>query len=542
MATTTYDSSFPTGLVQPNIKEERHGDDTELIAAARDYNIHDVEILRIQEVIGLTTGVPAGSIMERLDVLEDTSGLAPHAYVGSAHTGLGDNIPVTPGVGGHTTVATHMSDSAIHQSGALTHPYVGAQHTGVGDAIPINADIGGNTTVSGHVNDAALHGGGSLFGDKIPFHSDQTDPNYQFAQWFLEWMGIWDALSGGGAHTPSLIELIKALWQNKYELEILFDPIFLYSASVAPGSQFMHTLNADINFWSGLPPYTDWIGAACDLNTRPYPINKAAVSGLILEGSVTIPSGTTVGFYTDPTLNPDPSGAYEVSLFRRNPFASYMQPSGVAPGTGLPMPSSWTPPSGQQPPPVPPGVPGLPIDDSTPINNMTLGPDFLLIPTDGGGLELYGGPAKASYTLLDAYTPILGMTTIEGVDLTAGSGVTTKGNIPLTCGLWQISVQVTPGWDVTGLLPPILMAALDLGANATALPLNGALPDPYWVHDPIGGPGAVIPYDEVTTVPLFIVEIEEYTNLQVRFWVGGAPGAWNLSALSLTKQLIDKRR
>lgn len=545
MATTTYESDFPTGLMQPNIKEERHGDDVELIAAANDYNRHDVEILRIQEVIGLQTSVPAGSIMERLEVLEDTSGLAPHDYVGSAHTGLGDNIPVTPGVGGHSTVAAHMSDSAIHQSGALTHPYVGSEHTGVGDGIPITPDIDGNTTISGHVNDAALHIGGSLFGDKIPFHSDAADPNYKFAQWFLEWMGIWDALSGGGAHTPSLIELIKALWQNKYELEIMFDPLFLYPGTYTPvGGYFGYTSDREITFWAGLPPYTDWIGAACNLNVRPYPINTVYAGGIQQEGLVTIASGIPLEFFTDPALSPDPSGAYEISLFRRNPFVSYMQPSGVAPGTGVVMPGSWTPPSGQQPPPVVgsgiPGVPGAPIDDLAPLGSLVIGPDFLPIPTDGGGLELYGGPVKASYPLLDPYGPILGMTTIKGVDLSAGSGVATAGTIPLSQGLWQISAQVTPGWRAPGVFT---LLSIDMGARATALPESGALADPLWVHYPIGDPSDTLAYQEIATIPLFIVEANEYMNLQVQIWVNAAPGeGWNLYVLSLMKQLIDKIR
>lgn len=173
---------------------------------------------------------------------------------------------------------------------------------------------------------------------------------------------------------------------------------------------------------------------------------------------------------------------------------------------------------------------------------MVFGPDFLPIPTDGGGLELYGGPAKVSYTLLDTYTAISGMTTIEGVDMSAGSGVTTTGSMSLTPGLWQISVQVTPGWGGGSPPPAIALAMLDMGARATALPMDGPLSDPLWVNDPIGGLGDLIPYNEITTIPILIVEISEYTNLQVQIWVDAAPGAWSLSVLSIMKQLIDKIR
>jgi len=75
MATTDYSSSFPDSLYGGNTQNERMSQDAEVIARARDYNIHDEEIKAIEEAIGThPEGTdPTGSIHQRIYDLEQQS-------------------------------------------------------------------------------------------------------------------------------------------------------------------------------------------------------------------------------------------------------------------------------------------------------------------------------------------------------------------------------------------------------------------------------------------------------------------------------------
>jgi hypothetical protein len=312
--TTTYESQYPSGVYPGNLQLESRLDDPTTIADARAYNKHDVEIKRIQEILGPITGgaLPSGSFHERLNEIEEGLGLTAHDYVGPLHNGLGDGIPIGSDVDGNTTVGTHTSDADIHHKG----------------------------------------------GETLPFHSDAADDNYLFAKWFLDWMGIWDLVNTDGV--VSIIEMVKAIWQNKYDVEIPLDPKFFYPTD-ADGANpyFVYTAPADVDIYCGegtgvLPLKA--IGGACNLNVRPYPLYTVQNhgDGSYFHGRNTIPSGTVLRFNTDPVLTP-PSGEYKVGVFGNTPFTWIAQPSGYIPDP--PAGLDPTPPTGL-PDPIPPPPPG----------------------------------------------------------------------------------------------------------------------------------------------------------------------------------------
>jgi hypothetical protein len=336
--TTTYESAYPSAVYEGNLQRESRLDDPTTVADARAYNMHDVEIKRIQEILGpVTGGLAGGTFHERITTIETGSG-----------------------------------------GGGVAHDYVGPMHNGLGDNIPITNDGFGNTTLSGHASDVDIHFRGA---HQMPFHTDALDDNYQFAKWFLDWMGIWDLVNADGL--VSILELVKALWQNKYDVEIPLDPQFLYptvAEDTGSGWVFKYTLGADLTIYcgegTGARPFKP-IGGACNLEGRPYPIytvqNNADDSYFL--GRRTLPSGTVLKLATDPSLTV-PSGDYKVGVFGNSALTWLSQPSGYIPQapsgvTDIPPPTGALPPP-PGPPPPPGGVPpwdpwgdpgGIPWDD-----------------------------------------------------------------------------------------------------------------------------------------------------------------------------------
>jgi len=289
--TTDYVSPFPSGFMNENIQAERRSDSPATVAAARDYNRHDVEILRIQEVIGLEPAAQSG----------------------------------VPNPTGDIYSVLYQNYQDIYN---------------------------------------IIHGSGVAFSgaaNQIPFHNNPSDPNYQFMQWFLEWMGIWDWLSVSG--TPSIEEVVKALWQNKYEVEVMFDPKFLWPAEGdGINSYVTKTLQEPLSFFAGFSgsiPVKP-IGAFCDLDYRPYPIYQVQDGGSYeyYEGYVTLPSGTALRFWTDAAagLIPHASTNYEVSLFGNYPH-EFAIGGGPVLLEGDPL---ATPPPGSPPEPTAPTGHGVP--------------------------------------------------------------------------------------------------------------------------------------------------------------------------------------
>lgn len=396
MATTTYESPYPTGFMTPNIKAERRQGSTEVIRAARDHNIHDVEILRLQQVIGRETE-GSGTIYERIDQLEDASGLPVHAIVGPAHSGLADGLGISPDLGGNTTLAGHVGDSAIH---GQPHPYAGGKHTGNADAVPITADVAGNTTIGGHKDDGSIHSPPITGLEQVPVGSGSA--NHDFAKWFLgpDFMGVLTDWFGGN---PNALELIKTIQQNKYDLEVLFDPKFLFTCD-ADGSNpwFEHTLTEDLEVWCGFTGQYPQkpIGAVCNLEKRPYAVGPGIewpAGGTWYEGRQVIPSGQTIRLHTFDGAIPDanpPAEDYKAGLWGNEPYSFMVEPP-IAPipsGTNLATIQPSAPP--EPPPPVGhdgpnPGNPGAisapPAWADVPGSNWEpIGPE----PVEPGGIIL----------------------------------------------------------------------------------------------------------------------------------------------------------
>jgi hypothetical protein len=248
--TTDYVSAFPSGFMDPTIQAERRESSAATVAGARNFNKHDVEILRIQEVLGLEPAAQSG---------------APNP-TGSIYTVLYQNY----------------------------------QHI---------------------VN---IINGSGFAGNTIEFHDNPADPNYQFIQWFLEWMGIWDWLSVSGTETPSITEVVKALWQNKYEIEVIFDPKFVWPAEGDGINGYVEkTMTDDVEIhagFTGMVPRKP-IGAFCDLDHRPFPIYEVedVTAGGWLQGRTVLPSGNVIRFHTDVGLIPHSGQNYEVSFFGNSP-------------------------------------------------------------------------------------------------------------------------------------------------------------------------------------------------------------------------------
>lgn len=433
METTTYESPFPSGLYQPNIQAERRIDSPLTTAAARCVNRHDVEIRRIEEVIGtgLPTGAVPGTMMERLDVLEGSmvgSGII-HAHVGPYHTGLGDGIPITP-------------------------------------------DVAGNTTISGHAQDASIHGG-TQYGDTMEFHSDAGDENYQYIQWLLTWMGMWNTLSSGGTVTPTIIEVVKALWQNKYDLEVLFEPTWLSSArrwdnSTIPGTMiFQYTAIGGEKFYAGgvddndeCPP----IGGAGDLNSRPWPIYRAycVTCGAWLNNLVEMTAGHVLQFFNWEATESnraamslvDTGEDHWLGLFQgpANPAAS--QPNGASANstiaTSFPSYTGLGPVIKVPPPIIPiPGSGALPLPSGLKHYSFVRNdwdPWFEITITDisghldglGGKLKIAPGDVTASRPL-PLTTNALAWVEIPGSWLYGGD---------MNVDAFQAYVATHPGWNL----------------------------------------------------------------------------------------------
>jgi hypothetical protein len=305
--TTDYVSAFPSGFMDENIQAERRDDTPATVAGARDYNRHDVEILRIQEVLGLEPAAQSG---------------VPNP-TGAIYTVLYQN---------YQHIQNIINGSGVAFSGAA---------------------------------------------NQIPFHNDPSDPNYQFMQWFLEWMGIWPWLSVGGTETPSITEVVKALWQNKYELEVIFDPKFLWPAEGDGINNYvtkLMTTDVPVNAGFSVMVPKKPIGAFCDLDYRPFPIYEIydVTAGGYLQGQTVLPSGNQIRFYTDVTLVPHSGANYEVSLFGNSPYETIVGGGPILEDTD-PLAKPTLPPiTGPTQPTMPPphdgiipGFPG-PIDTGLP--------------------------------------------------------------------------------------------------------------------------------------------------------------------------------
>jgi len=436
METTTYESPFPSGLYEPNIQAEKRLNSPLTVAAARAFNRHDVEIRRIEEVIGVpVTGVPAGSMMDRIGTLEDT----------------------------------------VNPSG-IVHGHVSPFHTGLGDGIGITADPNGNVTIGGHTSDAILHFP-KQYGNTLPFHNDVADENYKYIQWFLQWMGMWDALSVGGTITPSLTEVVKALWQNKWDLEIMFEPEFLSEArrwdnAMIPGTiVWEYTALGGESFFAGFEnrdPIKP-IGGACDLNTKPWPVYRAycKTCGEWLEGHVVLEIGHEIQFFSWMATEAerlvmalvDIGDDHWIGLFGNTPY-TYVATSGdpkfstaassfdVAPTGVIPPPpippwrpgptGAWPPPPGD-PTPIPTGV-----QRESDIIIFSSGFDVLKPNTGETGPDMgkiVVGPAiktaSRPFSLTDsasAWVVLPGSTWLHGGDMLLDA--------------WQLYLPLEPGWNL----------------------------------------------------------------------------------------------
>lgn len=399
--TTDYESIFPSGFMTPNIQAERRQDSPATVAAARSYNRHDVEILRIQETIGVTP-TPSGQPNPNGDIL-----------------------------------------SILYQN---------------------YQDI---TNIISH--------GSGLAANKIAFHDDSTNTNYQFIEWLLDWMGIWDDLSAGG--TPSITEITKALWNNKYDLEVLLEPKFMY-----PAERWWNGLNPDEFFFKytadGTEGYVNCghlsispkkpIGGGCNLNNRPWPVYDVycETCGQFYEGHIPFTSGHVLRFYTNPTngvsgLGPDAAmidTSHLVGLFGNSPVAYASQPSGYvpAPVTSLfpPPPTPTLDPPPPWPPwptggvPVPTGDPVPPTDNPVEVDKWLIDPGF------------------------DAYVNHEGVMGIAPVNMFTGRPVAYDGDplaltqitgswmygVDISAGVAQIAIPLVPGWN-------FIFAVMTIGAN-----------------------------------------------------------------------------
>lgn len=373
--TTDYQSPFPSGLYEPNIQAERRASTPTTVAGAVDHNRHDVELRRIEEIMG---AIPM--------------------------PGSGD--PAVPG----STFFQQIYENYVNIYNVL--------HSGL------------------------------LAANKIPI-SDQDDANYDFVKWFLQWMLLWDKLSSSGTEVPTTLEVIKALWQNKYDVEILFDPVFIGPADADGVVNYVtRTMGENKAVWAGAAGMSGYIGGFCNLDTRPYPVSviKKDGDGSTIRGYQTLQSGTKYRFVTDSGLIPAVASDYKVGLFRIAPTTYFSQPSGNQPPTGWPPPTGWTPPTGMQPPPNGGGVPGGGVGDPFVADDVTFGDSLLPIKGTDGGLELFLADWDVFSPLShDGTAPatVAGSTSMRGVDL---QSVWAYANVKIQPGTFvQFGVTLTAG-------------------------------------------------------------------------------------------------
>jgi len=423
MAITTYESPFPSGYMTQNIQAERRESSPETVAGARDYNRHDVEILRLQEVLGMRP-----------------------ANTGQAYPTGAAGVDIT------TIVYNNYEDvQNIFTSGALS-------------------------------------------ANKLPFHDDQADGNYQFVQWFLQWMGIWDNLVAEDAAigAPSITNVMKAVIQNKYDLEVLFEPEFMTFADrynmAGVGNYFEYTADGTESFFAGYLNANPKkpIGGACNLNIRPYPVYDAycvTCSGFV-QGRATLTSGHVIRFTDFATGGAPPASGnlqdsdHKIGLFGNSPYEFVAQPSGyVMDSSGLwpyytgvpPEPLPPPPHGGPGPIPGPPGgggtaYPGPPADpiididtsgyvppadwdqpgDNEPVEADTIQyrEPWQVIHDDNGNVAV-GDPEIMSHTPTPysdttKWTQVTGLT-MYGVNLADDAGVVT---IPMYKGCWILATAV----------------------------------------------------------------------------------------------------
>lgn len=391
--TTEYTSDFPSGLMDPNIQAERRSDSSKTVAAARDYNRHDVEILRIQEVIGtIPTGVVSPS--------------------GSIYNNVVQNI---------TDINNILSGSGVAAS-------------------------------------------------EVPFSNDEGD-NYDFVKWFLEWYGNWSDLSAGG--TPTTLEIIKSTMANKYDVEVLLNPVFMYPAerhNTALGGDnqyFLYTGQGEtINCGrlNNIPKKP--VGGGWNLNHRPWPIYDVycETCGGFVEGITTLTSGHVLRFYTyDTGALPAADagvidGQHVLGMFSNTPFTFATQPSGAAldipvtssyppapspSGAIVPVPPPW-PPWGAPPPP-PPAPTGSP-DPVPPSGAIIEVPDIIF----GSAFDVYtkggdqGGIAVSPQNRFSA-KPVPYNGDAIGIVQIPGSWQYT---VDLGTAAAQVVVPLFPGWNM----------------------------------------------------------------------------------------------
>ncbi len=90
MGSTSYSSNFPRGLFSGGLQAERITQDADVLAQARDHNIHDKEIQATQQAVGIHVEgtAPTGTVLERLWSLEHGGvGSQVHHIDGSLHSG-----------------------------------------------------------------------------------------------------------------------------------------------------------------------------------------------------------------------------------------------------------------------------------------------------------------------------------------------------------------------------------------------------------------------------------------------------------------------
>lgn len=438
VATTDYESPFPSGIYEPNIQSERRTSSPTTVAGAQDHNRHDVEIRRIEEVLGA--------------------------------------VPV-PGTG----------DPAVPGSTLYTQIY------------------------QNYVNIYNVLNSGLLSANKVPI-SDQSDANYDFVKWFLEWMLLWDKLSSNDTEVPNTLEVVKALWQNKYDVEILFDPVFIGPCTASGADdRVSRTLVEDKTVWGGVAGMSGYIGGFCNLNTRPYPVTSIErdSDSMILRGYQTLQSGLLYHFNTD-AGTPAAASDYKVGLFRLSPASLYMsQPTGQQPPTGWPPPTGWVPPSGQQPPPNGGGPPGGGIGDTwPPVDDLTFGEPFLPIKDSDGGLELYLADWDVFSPLAEdgaVPTLVVGTTSVRGIDLNTAwayanlkvqPGTFVQFGVTLTAGSGSKTYSGYGGYAYAAKHPVGGVAAYDGTEDVAVIGINAVIaadkavtvPIGYYAADPADGP------------------------------------------------------
>jgi hypothetical protein len=386
---TDYQSPYPSGFMTPNIQAERRTDSPATVASARAYNRHDVEILRMQEVLGQMPTAPSG-------------------------------VP--------------------NPSGSVFSILYNIYHSGSpGSGIPA--------------------------GNLVPFHDTPADPNYQFVEWLLDWMGIWGDLSATG--TPSITEVVKALWNNKYDLEVLFDPKFLYPAErwwvgdIDPNQQYFKYVTTGtegpINFGGLYDDPKKPIGGGCNLSYRPWPVYDVycETCAAFLEGIVNHPAGHTLRFYVYPTQGDSTLGVgnakldedHLVGLFGNSPFQYYSQPSGYIPNVATiyqpvtPTPTGIIPP----PPPWPPWT-GIPMPDGYPYPPYGAVVEASKIIIDPSLDAFVDGAGRLGLAAINMQTtkPVAADGNPAAIAMIPGSGIYA---VNLSISAAQVCIPLIPGWN-----------------------------------------------------------------------------------------------